>query len=921
MGLASALSTALTGLSASETMISVAGNNISNSTTDGFKQSQALFTTQFLQTMSLGSSPSGSGAGANGGTNPQQIGLGTQVAEITPDFSQGTIQVSSSPSDLAIQGNGFFIVQGSSSAQEYTRDGSFQLNASNQLVTSTGQTLLGYGVDSNFNVQKTTLQPLTIPLGSTAVAQATQNVTLQGDLSPTETVASTPQVIQSQALSDASIPSPSSPSSVSLVALAPPGTASTSTAPDTGAGNVAAGSYSYEITYSNAAGQESPPSAVIGPITTTGTAGVDQAIDLNNLPSIPSGFSQINIYRADSGTGGTYQLAGSTTGTSFTDTKSDAQLGSALNVSTLAPGNYSYYVTYYNSVTGEESRPTSLIGPQSVTLDGREIQLDNLPTPPAGSGFDQVRIYRNTSTNSSNYYLDATVSAGTNSYIDGASDASISSNQQVNLNGPPITAGTKLVDLVQLNGTTYQQPFANATQVSFTPTKGGDTLTTKTLTVTSTTTVQDFIDFVDQASGIQPSSADSADPIPGNPGGSVNTADSSIQFASNNGQPNAVSIGLAALTVTNSDGTTNPVNLNFNTTQQAVGTGPAATDFVAYDSLGDPINVSITTVLESTNSSGTTYRWFADSGQNQPSSGAGIAVGTGEVTFDGAGNLVNVTNDTVSVGRSQSAAAPLQFKLDFSQVSGLSQTSSTLSVAQQDGSAAGTLSSYSIGSNGVISGVFTNGVTRDLGQVQLALRQQFRPGAAGAEPVRRGQQLGPADPGRPGLAGHRHDRRRCRGTVEHRRRPEPDQPDYRFDRVPQRCPGHYDRANPARHADAVAPRLVVAPGRRQRFAAAVLRLCLRTSTADPVSAVLGGRIATRGTIAMIRLTRLGGEPFVLNAELIRYVEARPDTFITLTSGERLVVRESMEEVLRRAVDYQRSKHLFPPQPSARAASN
>ncbi|HEX4144401.1 MAG TPA: flagellar FlbD family protein [Pirellulales bacterium] len=62
---------------------------------------------------------------------------------------------------------------------------------------------------------------------------------------------------------------------------------------------------------------------------------------------------------------------------------------------------------------------------------------------------------------------------------------------------------------------------------------------------------------------------------------------------------------------------------------------------------------------------------------------------------------------------------------------------------------------------------------------------------------------------------------------------------------------------------------------------------------------------------MIRLTRLDGERFVLNAELIRYVEARPDTFITLTNGERLVVRESMDEVLHRAIDYQRSKHLFP----------
>lgn len=63
---------------------------------------------------------------------------------------------------------------------------------------------------------------------------------------------------------------------------------------------------------------------------------------------------------------------------------------------------------------------------------------------------------------------------------------------------------------------------------------------------------------------------------------------------------------------------------------------------------------------------------------------------------------------------------------------------------------------------------------------------------------------------------------------------------------------------------------------------------------------------------MIKLTRLDGEVFVLNAELIEYVESRPDTFITLTTGERVVVGESMDEVLHRAVDYQRQKHLIPP---------
>lgn len=62
---------------------------------------------------------------------------------------------------------------------------------------------------------------------------------------------------------------------------------------------------------------------------------------------------------------------------------------------------------------------------------------------------------------------------------------------------------------------------------------------------------------------------------------------------------------------------------------------------------------------------------------------------------------------------------------------------------------------------------------------------------------------------------------------------------------------------------------------------------------------------------MIKLTQLNGEPFILNAELIRYVEAKPDTFVTLTSGERLIVRESMDEVMERAVRYQQSKHLIP----------
>ena len=62
---------------------------------------------------------------------------------------------------------------------------------------------------------------------------------------------------------------------------------------------------------------------------------------------------------------------------------------------------------------------------------------------------------------------------------------------------------------------------------------------------------------------------------------------------------------------------------------------------------------------------------------------------------------------------------------------------------------------------------------------------------------------------------------------------------------------------------------------------------------------------------MIKLTRLDGEPFILNAELIRYVESRPDTFITLTTGERFVVTEGMDRVVDLAVQYQQQKLMVP----------
>jgi flagellar hook protein FlgE len=144
-------------------------------------------------------------------------------------------------------------------------------------------------------------------------------------------------------------------------------------------------------------------------------------------------------------------------------------------------------------------------------------------------------------------------------------------------------------------------------------------------------------------------------------------------------------------------------------------------EFLAYDSLGVPLNVRVTAVLEERTGNETTYRWFADSGDNDPISGVDVGVGTGLIRFDGEGNVAGVTNQTVSVDRRNvPSTSPLEFELNVDGVSGLAADTSSLAAARQDGAAAGTLSSFNIDDGGLIEGAFSNGTTRTLGQIRLA---------------------------------------------------------------------------------------------------------------------------------------------------------------------------------------------------------
>ncbi|WP_026962093.1 flagellar hook-basal body complex protein [Alicyclobacillus herbarius] len=131
---------AISGMHAFQTQLDVISNNIANVDTPGFKAGRADFSDILSQTINSGNAP-GNGLG---GTNPQQVGLGVQVGAIATLFTQGAPETTNNPTDLAIQGNGLFIVDVGGGNQYYTRAGNFSLDDSGNLVLPSGAKLMGY---------------------------------------------------------------------------------------------------------------------------------------------------------------------------------------------------------------------------------------------------------------------------------------------------------------------------------------------------------------------------------------------------------------------------------------------------------------------------------------------------------------------------------------------------------------------------------------------------------------------------------------------------------------------------------------------------------------------------------------------------------------------------------------------------------
>ncbi|EAL5359251.1 flagellar hook protein FlgE [Campylobacter jejuni] len=134
----------VSGLQAHQVAMDVEGNNIANVNTTGFKYSRADFGTMFSQTVKIATAPTD----GRGGSNPLQIGLGVSVSSTTRIHSQGSVQTTDKNTDVAINGDGFFMVSDDGGLTNYlTRSGDFKLDAYGNFVNNSGFVVQGWNID------------------------------------------------------------------------------------------------------------------------------------------------------------------------------------------------------------------------------------------------------------------------------------------------------------------------------------------------------------------------------------------------------------------------------------------------------------------------------------------------------------------------------------------------------------------------------------------------------------------------------------------------------------------------------------------------------------------------------------------------------------------------------------------------------
>jgi len=630
----------VSGLQVHQTKLDVIGNNIANVNTVGFKAGQVTFEDQLSQTIRSSSGPSES----SGGQNPAQVGLGVTLGAVNTLQTQGNLQTTGKSSDLAIQGNGFFLVS-SGKNTFYTRDGSFDLDSNGVLVNSSnGVKLLGYLADVNGTVdlsqQVTSDSVLKIPVGNLTSVKETSTSTFQGNLNASSGLQSTRITVG--------------------------GEIDTSLAPGTMAETVydaLGNAHAVKVTLTTPVHNPVPgPGVPVG-----ATQRWDAVVNVD-------GFAQPaqKLYGIPDGSGGTTFV--------FTDNATPGNtVGSSITVNV-------------NGALGARSFPLS--------IDFSSLQAKSMVTS-ASNGQGGVNAIQSTLMDlSGNLNLDggAPVVTTTTVFDSAGKPYTVTttlSNPTIPAPGANVPANAlqrwdMKVDVTDFNNVTFNAydstvPANQQSAVYFVPGSGF-------VTADGNAPGQSLGSTIQLVAGTLPAGAF-------NQGKQITT-----NFP--------LTIDLAALTTTKTSSIADG---------QTGGSPIWNTSLAVYDSLGvtHNVNVKFTRVLVGSGapaSATARWEWSASEGGNVVADST--TAGNNALFFDNKGSLINTAKQKLTVN-SSGGAGTLPIEINFgtlTQVSGDSSVAATT----QDGFPVGTLQSYQISQAGLVSGTFSNGQTRTLGQIATA---------------------------------------------------------------------------------------------------------------------------------------------------------------------------------------------------------
>lgn len=610
MALVRAMNSAISGLRSQQFKIDTIGDNLANSTTTGFKTGRVEFKTLLSQTISFGTAPQG----FLGGVDPIQQGLGVAVASTTRNFSQGELETTGVATDLAVDGNGFFILQNGQGGLAYSRDGGFTINPANLLHDpGTGFVVQGVTADlSTFTIASgAPIGSISIPVGNLQIAAATQNAEFDGNL--------------------------------------------------------------------DGGGEQ----ALMG--TTLQSAGLVD--NFGGFTPATSATLLSNISRA--------------TATGFVDLALDS--GDTITVNAVKGGRTLPAQKFFvgsSLPVGFDGFGTTL--GEFASFMQRALGINTGPSLQYGAVRDN-----DTNPNTPGSSFAATTVTSTSVRVAGAN---------FGVGGENIQVG----DILRFNSGAGAGQIARITSIS------------------STVTPNDTLNFT------APLSSGLSLPVAGDqftihePAG-VSISGAATPWLTNGALHVSGNVGLAnAITNLQISNTTDNINVSPFTQLDAASGESILANASFFDSQGNSHLAEFTFVLETkggvdlvTGSVGNTWRVFSE-GADSKLLGAGGAIagsnrviGDGQITFSNAGQFLSQQPSSASGFVSlaipnQGAMTPLNVLPDFAGMTGFASNVSSAFMLSQDGIPAGVLEDFSIGRDGIITGIFNNGLTRSLGQIYLA---------------------------------------------------------------------------------------------------------------------------------------------------------------------------------------------------------